>query len=75
MTPYEGHRSRHYLNRPTKPTGLMISLVRRTAFVLVLLCMALCMQLTMVGTTILTSDKAAVLGMARPQNLTPLETV
>jgi hypothetical protein len=37
--------------------------------------MALCMQLTMVGTTILTSDKAAVLGMSRPQNMTPLETV
>jgi len=37
--------------------------------------MALCMQLTMVGTTILTSDKAAVLGMARPQNMTPLEMV
>lgn len=50
-------------------------LMRREALVSVLLCMALCMQQTMVGITTLISDKTAGLGMARPQNSTPYETV
>lgn len=69
-TPYEGHRSCRYLNRPTKLTGPMRTRKRtkgQKARTLVTYCLAPSRQ-TSVGTATLTSDKMVVLGTARPQD-------